>query len=535
MAKGLDTYRVKRNFKKTREPSGIDGRPIAASDHLRFVIHKHEATRLHYDLRLELGGIFKSWAVTRGPSLDPGDKRLAVEVEDHPLEYGDFEGTIPKAEYGGGAVMVWDRGFWAPQTNTPPEHSLRDGELKFIIAGSKLQGSWVLVRLNGKAIEKRPKWLLIKHRDQWATPGTDEVLGQDRSVASGRTMAEIARGTGDVPQPFVTAGVATSADAVWDACATERSQLRTRAALAATAPSTTATMPKLSNPDRILWPKEDGSGISKRYLAQYLVAVAPWMIAHMYGRPCSLLRAPEGITGETFFQRHAMPGQAHQIKIVTVDREHEPYVQIDEAQTLVSMAQLSVLEFHPWNCAPHQPHIPGRLVFDLDPAPDVPFAAVIDAANELRARLSKVGLVAYCKTTGGKGLHVVTPLTSHEAMRWPQAKLFARTICAQMVGDSPDRFVSKMTKTLRTGKIYLDYLRNDFAATAVAPLSPRACPGATVSMPLNWTQVNRRLDPHRFTIDSVPVLLANSKPWDDYAKGARPLKEAILRLVGGAS
>jgi bifunctional non-homologous end joining protein LigD len=534
MAKGLDTYRAKRDFKKTREPSGVDGRLTATSDHLRFVIHKHDATRLHYDLRLELGGVFKSWAVTRGPSLDPGEKRLAVEVEDHPLEYGDFEGTIPEGEYGGGTVMVWDRGFWAPETNTPPEHSLRDGELKFIIAGSKLLGSWMLVRLKGKANEKRTNWLLIKHRDQWATPGIDEVLGQDRSVASGRTMAEIARGKGALPQPFVTTGGPTSADAVWDARATERSQRRTRAALAASAPSTTATMPKLSNPDRILWP-EDGGGISKRRLAEFLVAVAPWMIAHMYGRPCSVLRAPEGITGETFFQRHAMPGQAHQIKTVTVDREHEPYLQIDEAQTLVLMAQLSVLEFHPWNCAPYQPHIPGRLVFDLDPAPDVPFAAVIDAANELRARLAKLGLMAYCKTTGGKGLHVVTPLTPDDAMQWPQAKLFAQTICAQMSNDSPRLYVIKMTKTLRTGKIYLDYLRNDFAATAVAPLSPRARPGATVSMPLTWPQVNRRLDPRCFTIDSVPVLLAKSKPWDDYAKGARPLKEAIFRLVGGAS
>ena len=141
------SYQAKRDFEKTAEPSGIGASKVRPSEHLRFVIQKHDATRLHYDLRLELGDVFKSWAVTRGPSLDPREKRLAVEVEDHPLDYGDFEGTIPEGEYGGGTVMIWDRGFWAPETDKPPAQSLRDGELKFVLAGEKLHGSFVLVRL----------------------------------------------------------------------------------------------------------------------------------------------------------------------------------------------------------------------------------------------------------------------------------------------------------------------------------------------------------------------------------------------------
>ena len=141
----LSAYRAKRDFKKTAEPSGAAS--IRAVEYPRFVIQKHDATRLHYDLRLEVGGVFKSWAVTRGPSLDPHDKRLAVEVEDHPLDYGDFEGTIPKGEYGGGTVMLWDRGFWVPEGDKSAPQSLRDGELKFILAGEKLRGGWVLVRM----------------------------------------------------------------------------------------------------------------------------------------------------------------------------------------------------------------------------------------------------------------------------------------------------------------------------------------------------------------------------------------------------
>lgn len=525
MAKSLEGYRAKRDFAVTPEPSDVDARPISPSEHLRFVIQKHDATRLHYDLRLELDGVFKSWAVTRGPSLDSGEKRLAVEVENHPLQYGDFEGTIPEGEYGGGTVMIWDRGFWAPETTTPPEQSLRDGELKFVLAGSKLKGSWVLVRLKRKPDEKNVNWLLIKHRDRWATPGRDGILDKEKSVASGRALAAIAAGKGKPPQPFMTVGAAAHPAAVWDAKNVERRRQRT---LAAAPPSTTTTLPRLTNPDRVLWPDV---GITKQDLAEYLVAVAPWMIQHIYGRPCSMLRAPEGITGETFFQRHAMSGPG-QPKSVHVDGEHEPYLQIDDAQTLVSMAQLAAVEFHPWNCAPFQPRVPGRLVFDLDPAPDVAFSSVILAANEIRERLNKLDLVAFCKTTGGKGLHVVSPLEPDEAIGWPQAKLFAQTVCAQMAVDSPDRYLTKMTKKLRTGRIFLDYLRNDALATAVAPLSPRARPGATVSMPLTWGQVRNGLDPHRFTVATVPKLLAKSAAWADYGSSRCSLRAAALKLVG---
>src|ERR1700743_1962917 len=213
--KKLAVYRAKRDFKQTGEPSGA--RKVAPSKRLRFVVQKHDATRLHYDFRLELDGVFRSWAVTRGPSLDPADKRLAVEVEDHPLDYGDFEGTIPKGQYGGGTVMLWDRGYWEPEGD--PEAMLKKGDLKFSLDGEKLHGSWVLVRMRGDRFGgKRTNWLLIKHRDDFAKEGkANNILDEDQSVASGRSMDQIAGGKGKGPKPFMTAkSGGVKADAVWN-------------------------------------------------------------------------------------------------------------------------------------------------------------------------------------------------------------------------------------------------------------------------------------------------------------------------------
>ena len=285
----------------------------------------------------------------------------------------------------------------------------------------------------------------------------------------------------------------------------------------------------ISHPDKVLWPKAGrDAAVTKADLAAYYAFAADRLLEHIAGRPLSLVRTPDGIDGQHFFQRHLMPGSSTELKPVRVKGEAKPYITIDGAAGLRALAQAGVTEIHPWGSRPGDPETPARIVFDLDPAPDVKFAAVIAAALEMRARLKNLGFEPFVKTTGGKGIHVVIAVkgTPKKPLTWPMAKSFARAFCVALERDTPGRYTTNMSKKLRSGKIFLDYLRNDRTSTAVAPWSPRARPHAPISMPLPWSALKPGLDPLDFTVHKAKKLLKRADPWKGIDKTAKALPPA---------
>jgi bifunctional non-homologous end joining protein LigD len=290
----------------------------------------------------------------------------------------------------------------------------------------------------------------------------------------------------------------------------------------------------ITHSEKVLWPAtKETDAVTKLDLARYYEAAARRMLPHVAGRPISIVRAPDGIEGERFFQRHTLMGAAAPMLAIRVRGEAQPYLGIDDEKSLVALGQAGVLEIHPWGSKPGAPDVPERIILDLDPAPDVAFERVIEGAREVRDRLEALGLTPFVKSTGGKGLHVVVAVKGRpkKSLTWPEAKSFARAIAAQMANDNPNGYTTTVAKKARAGKIFVDYLRNDRTSTGVAPWSPRARPGASIAVPLKWQQVRRGLDPNTFTIATAAPLLKRADPWEDLAASAHPLEAAMRKLA----
>ncbi|WP_089176081.1 DNA ligase D [Bosea sp. AS-1] len=824
----LDLYRAKRDFSQTREPQGAKARRRADRGGI-FVIHKHAARRLHYDLRLEHDGVLWSWAVTRGPSLDPDDKRLAVHVEDHPLEYGAFEGTIPEGQYGAGAVIVWDEGKWLPEGD--PAAGMKKGHLVFTLEGHKLTGKWHLVRMKPRRGEKRDNWLLIKADDAAARRDEDILETEPNSVKSGVGIEDVGKvdqsgakqvarkprqakpprtrpvadtmpafvepclatlqarppegenwlhevkfdgyrlqahvsggavklltrsghdwterfgkkliaalaalpceaalidgeivalsGTGssfsalqaalsdgkvedlvffafdllyldgedlrsdpllarkerleallqsapetgplrfsehfiepgatmlrhvcriglegviskrrDAPyrsgrgrdwikskctmrQEFVIAGYVPSAasgrtlrsilasyyengtlkpagrvgtgftqrsaaalKARLDRLKTDASPLTGEAArergvvwvkpelvaevefrawtasktlrhasflglredkpageVQAEQPApakdeaeprkapvkrdrvrTVMTDVKLSNPDKLLWPD---TGLTKQGLLDYYAHVWPLMRDFVLGRPLSLLRAPDGIEGQRFFQKHASAGM-HDAVETHRDSDGEELLTISDFDGLAALVQLGTVEIHVWGATLEAIETPDQIIFDMDPDKGIGLSELRSATLAVRDRLTDLGFTSFLKTSGGKGFHVVVPLKPKAD--WAQVRSFARDFAKAMEQAEPKRFTATLSMKARKGRIFIDYLRNGRGATAIAPYSTRARPGATVAMPISW-DVIEDTEPDSFTV----ARLADAKledVWPDFRQRARLLQRS---------
>ena len=869
----------------TPEPRGRKG---PRGGH-RYVIQKHAARRLHYDLRLELDGVMKSWAVTRGPSLDPNEKRLAVHVEDHPIEYNAFEGTIPEGEYGGGTVMIWDRGIWTPEGD--PHKGYAKGHLVFDLEGEKLHGRWHLVRMRSRGNERHDNWLLIKGKDDEARGSRDpDILEEEpRSVTTGRSIEEIAAGkdgkkrvwhsnraaaaksddiaafkqkirgiaatptaipskkakpgarsasgrraakapnrsaaksrlpefvplslatlydqppsgpdwlheikfdgyrmearldrgkvrlltrkqqdwthrfqpvaeaVGALPaetalldgevvveddngisnfsllqtdlkdgrtdrfvyyvfdllylggrdltgepllerkaalarllqgagkdsvirytdhfeeagpvilrhareiglegivskrknapyrsgrtdnfvktkcrlnQEFIVAGYVPATalpraigalivavhdngelryagrvgtgytqktardlfkrldalrterrpielppderrkDVVWvkpelvveaefagvthggvlrqgsfkgiredkaakdvvrEVPAVKAPDQRTAIGSSHSQPARVSSSKSnqkqktiagvdvhLTHPDRVFWPDV---GVTKADLAEYYVSVWDWMKPHILGRALSLVRAPEGIGGETFFQKHiAANVKSSPLRRVVPGKDHD-VIAVQTVEDLVALVQSAALEIHVRGSRLDSLETCDRIVFDLDPGEGVTWAQMIAAARETRERLKAAKLESFVKLSGGKGLHVTVPIADAD---WDTAKLFAQRIAASMSADSPKLYLAKMTKSLRGGRIFIDYFRNSREATAIAPYSTRARPGAPVSVPVTWERLSRTTGGNDFSLLDLKKRLKDDA-WADIGKVRQKLPEVSKR------
>ncbi len=451
MTNSLKKYQGKRNFNKTKEPKGS---VIKSSNKLRFCIQHHIARKDHYDFRLEWNGALKSWAIPKGPSYDYTTKRLAIMVEDHPLTYRHFEGTIPQGEYGAGTVMLWDEGYWIPTTKI--NNSFNMSNFKFILKGKRLKGLWTMIHL------KNNNWLLIKEKDN--VKGFKNIKRINKSIKTNRTMREI---------------------------------------------TNEENFPILTNPQKKITNK-----YTKEEIFNYYKQVAFRMLPYIENRLISVIRAPSGIKGEIFFKKH-LENKNPGIKKINLpsDKTLTDYYYITNIYGLLSEVQMNSFEFHPWGSKVNDLEQADILVFDLDPDKSLPITKLRQGVKDLKSILDSLNLKSYLKTSGGKGYHILVPLKVK--MSWQQARNTAQNIALLMEEKWPQKYTSNIRKNKRHKKIFIDWIRNTKSSTSVAPYSIRLRKNLPVSMPIKWSELDK-IKPNEITMEEAIKRLKRVDPWKDF-------------------
>jgi bifunctional non-homologous end joining protein LigD len=496
----LEQYRAKRDFSSTREPAGA---PAPAPAGSRFVVQRHRARRLHYDMRLEMDGVLVSWAVPKGPTLDPGTRRMAVHVEDHPLEYFDFEGVIPRGEYGAGDVIVWDWGDWQQVGEGDPVAAVDAGELHFDLDGQKLHGRFALVRRGRDG--DRDQWLLVKKRDEYAEPGWDPEA-HPASVRSGRTNDEVAAAPDDAWTRDRPTVAPWAREHTWPE--PDPDELAALDALGTTGTwSFAGEELKLTNLDKVLFPRRDkGPETTKRDLVRYHAQVAPFMLRYLEGRAVNSHRYPDGVDQPGFWHKarpdHA-PAFVRGWHYTDADEdETQCYPVIDNPAALAWAANFGAIELNPWTSRVDAPHEPTWALIDIDPGPATSFDDVLTMARLYRTALDHLGVVGGPKITGKRGVQVWVPIapgyTFDETRAWVEA--ISRAVGATV----PDLVSWAWSTKARGGRMRLDYTQNAINKTLVAPFSARPAPGAPVSVPIAWEELDDPdLTPGRWTVHDV--------------------------------
>jgi bifunctional non-homologous end joining protein LigD len=471
----------------------------------RFVVQRHRARSPHYDLRLELDGVLVSWAVPKGPTLDPTARRSAFRVGDHPLEYIDFEGVIPAGQYGAGDVTVWDTGTWNPRGGDDPRRALDDGSLHVDLHGRKLAGRFVLVRRDGD------RWLLMHKSDAHAVAGWSPD-DHPRSVLSGRTNDEVRADPERLWRSDLPADLASVPVHAAPAGATD-DQLSALDVLGASGTwHVHGRELRLTNLDKVLFAaRGDEPPLTKRDLVRYAAQVAPVVLPYLEGRALNMHRYPDGAGRKGFWHKerpaHA-PGWVSGWDNPDADPgETATYVVVDEPATLVWVANFGALEWHPWTSRTDAPHLPTYALVDIDPGERTTWEEVLTLARLHRTALEHLGLRGGAKVTGRRGVQIWVPVrpgpTFDETREWVER--LSRTVGAVV----PELVSWRWEVKERGGLARLDYTQNAVNKTLVAPYSPRAAAGAPVSMPVRWEELeDPLLRPDGFTVRDVAARLA---------------------------